>query len=273
MKCASAWLFLFCTSLPSLAAAGLSCESAPAVEAAQRELNRKAEGATFEQSIVLRQQAYEQLRRLDPGDYRAARRHMFDVRPEQWNARRDSLLLDARAHPRDPLKQTLAALALSRKDTPQAMRILEQAIATSPNYAPAFLELSGYYAGSGKYIDKTKAAAYLQGFYRLCPSSRDGFAMFQLKKSESSELKAEVARNLRQRLSASADPHVLRSYSDVWSLEFSGLPGTEHPKERQRVADDLSRIQKLPVKSTAEWLAFLRDRYKQSGASEAQIKT
>ncbi len=275
MRCASALLFLFCAGLPCLAAAGLSCESTPAVEAAQRELNRKGEGATFEQSLVLRQQAYDRLRQLDPHDYRPARRHLFDVRyevPEQWDTLRDGLLSDARSHPQGPMKLTLAALALSRKDTPQAMRFLEQAISTSTSYAPAYLELSGYYAGSGKYIDKAKAAANLQKFYQLCPSSRDDFAMFYLKKSESSELRADVARNLRQRLSASTDPYVLRSYSDVWSLEFSILPVTEHPKERQRVADDLSHLEKLPIQPTAEWLNFFKDGYKQSGAPENQIK-
>ncbi len=275
MHYAFALLFLLCSGLPCLAAAGLSCESTPAVEAAQRELNRKREGATFEQVLVLQQKAYDQLHQLDPQDYRPARRHMFDVRydtPEQWDALRDSILSDARSHPQDALKLVLAALALSRKDTPQAMRLLEQSIAAKPDYAPAYLELSGYYAGSGKYIDKTKAATYLQKFYQLCPSSRDGFAMYGLKKSESSELKAQVARNLRQRLSASTDPFVLRSYSDVWSLEFSTLPVTEHSKERQRVADDLSRLEKLPIQPTAEWLSFLRDGYKQSGAPESQIK-
>ena len=45
----------------------------------------------------------------------------------------------------------IGALALSHKDTPRAMRFLEQAIATNTNYAPAYLELSAYYAGSGKY--------------------------------------------------------------------------------------------------------------------------
>jgi len=275
MRCASALLFLACAGLPCLAATGLSCESTPAVEAAGRNLNRELEGATFEQSIVLRQQAYEHMLQLDPQDYRPAYRYMRTVRydtPEKWDAFRDGLVSEARSHPQDPYKLVVAAMSLSRKDTPQAMRFLEQSIATNPNYAPAYSELSGYYAGSGKYIDKAKAATYLQKFYQLCPASRDYSAMYSLKKSESRELKAEVAKNLRQRLSTSEDPNVLRSYSEVWALEFSNLPVTEHPKERQRVAADLSRMQKLPIQPTAEWLSFLKDGYKQSGAPESQVK-
>ena len=275
MKCVSALLFLLCGGLRCVTATGLSCESTPAVEAARRDLDRKREGATFEQWIAFAQQAYDQMRQLDPQDYRPARRYMFDVRfeaPEQWDALRDGLVSEARSHPQDPYKLVVAAMALSRKDTPQAMRFLEQSIASNPDYAPAYSELSGYYAGSGKYIDKAKAATYLQKFYQLCPSSRDYWGMFYLKKSESSELKAEVARSLRQRLATSTDPYLLRTYSDVWSLEFSNLAVTEHPKERQRVADDLSHLQKLAVQPTAEWLNFLKDGYKQSGAPETQIK-
>ena len=176
MKCALALLFVLCAGLPSLTAAGLSCESTPAVEAAERDLDRKLDNATFEQSLVLRQQAYDRLRQLDPQDYRPVYRYMGGVRqdtPGQWNAPRDSFLSDAQSHPQDPEKLTIAALALSRKDTLQAMRLLEQAIAASPEYAPAYLELSNYYADSGKYIDKARAATYLQKYYQLCPSSRD----------------------------------------------------------------------------------------------------
>lgn len=197
MRCASALLFLACAGLPCLAATGLSCESTPAVEAAGRNLNRELEGATFEQSIILRQQAYEEMRQLDPQDYRPAYRYMRTVRydtPEKWDAFRDGLVSEARSHPQDSYKLVVAAMSLSGKDTPQAMRFLEQSIASNPDYAPAYSELSGYYAGSGKYIDKAKAATYLQKFYQLCPVSRDSSAMYALKKSESSELKAEVPR-------------------------------------------------------------------------------
>lgn len=276
MKRAAALLCFLGAGLPCLAAAGLSCESSPAVEAAQRELDRKSQGATFEESLVLARQAYEEMHRLDPQDYRPVLSYyMFTVRynmPEQWDAARNKFVSDAQSHPKDPVKLTIAARALSRKDTPQAMRFLEQSIAANRDYAPAYLELAGYYDGSGKYIDKTKAAGYLKDFYQLCPSSRDDLAMFHLKKSELGEVKAEVARNLRQRLSDATDPYILRSYSDVWALEFSNLPVTEHPKERQRVAEDLRRLEKLPIRPTAEWLDFLKDGYKQSGAPAAQVK-
>ncbi|HLH04477.1 MAG TPA: redoxin domain-containing protein [Bryobacteraceae bacterium] len=269
-------LLCLCSALPALAASGLSCESTPAVEAVMRESGQQRPTVTLQESLVLARQAYEKMHRLDPSDYRPVRRYyMFTVRydePEKWDAVRDQFVADAHSHPDDALKLTIAARALSRKDTPQAMRFLEQAIAANPNYAPAYLELSGYYDGSGKYIDKTKALTYLEKFYQLCPSSRDEFALFHLKKMESNELKGAVARSLRQRLATATDPYVLLSYSDVWALEFSNLPVNEHPKERQRIAEDLHRLEKLPIQPTAEWLAFLKDGYKQSGAPEAQVK-
>jgi Tfp pilus assembly protein PilF len=196
----------------------------------------------------------------------------YDV-PERQDSLRNSLVSEARSHPKDPIKLLTAALVLEGKDTPQALHFMDQALAPDPGYAPAYVALTGLYNNSGKFTDKSKAATYLQKYYRLCPSSRDGYAMFYLKQLGSNELKSEVAKNLRQRLAAITDAHALRSYSDIWSLEFSTLPVTDHPKERQRIADDLNHLQQLPVQATAEWLDLLKDGYKQSGAPEARVQS
>ena len=84
-----------------------------------------------------------------------------------------------------------------------------------------------------------------------------GSRMYYLIKLGSAELKSRVAANLRDRLFGTNDPHVLRSYNDVWSLVFSVLRVAEHAKERQRIARDLTRLQQLAIQQTG--LDFLRN--------------
>lgn len=275
MKYVLPLIFVLCIGAVRLEAGAQSCESSPAVQAAQRELDQKLNGATFEQSMALQDQGLQRIMQLDPQDFRPVRQYLWHVHyeaPERWNAVRDKVVSEAKSHPDDPVKQTAAAYALKGKDTPQAFRLEDQAIVSNPSYAPAYLELMDIYSSSGKFTDKAKAADYLEKYYQLCPSSADSWATFRLKQLGSNDLKAQVAKNLRARLAMITDPHTLRSYSDVWSLEFSTLPITEHPKERQRVAEDLSRLQRLPIQPSAEWLDFLKDGYKQSGAPEEQVK-
>lgn len=275
MKFAFSLFFVLCAGAVQLFAAGQSCESSPAMWVAQRDLNHKLEGATFDQSNALQEAAYQQLRQLDPEDIRPIRQYIQHIRydlHDQFDAFRENVLSDAKSHPQDPLKLTAAAIVLFGKDTPQAFHLAEQAMTVQPNYAPAYVQLVGMYDRGGKYEDKDKAATYLEKYYQLCPSGFDGSAMGYLKRLGSKDLKIQVAKNLRERLATQTDRHALQFYSDVWSIEFSALPITEHPKERQRVAEDLNRLQSVHVVATAQWLGFLKDGYKQSGAPETQVK-
>ena len=264
-----------CAATARLKGDARSCESSPAVQAARRDLAQKLDGLTFEQSITLQDEANQRIMQLDPSDYRPIREYLDFVRynmPERWAAVRSQFVAKAKAHPEDPVNLVGGALALLGTDTAQSFAFLNQATKSNADYAAADLELAAYYHHLGKFTDKTKAAGYLEKYYQLCPASRDGWAMYYLKQLGSNELKAQVAKNLRARLATVDDPHVLRLYSDIWSLEFSTLPVTEHAKERQRVAEDLSGLQKLPIHASAEWLDFLKDGYKQSGAPEDQVK-
>jgi thiol-disulfide isomerase/thioredoxin len=266
---------LLCASALSLFGSAQSCESSAAVQAADRALDKKIEGATFAESNTLKDAAYQQMMQLDPSDFRPVRdylQHIYEDEPEQWEAVREKTAAEANAHPQDPLKVLAAALVLRRKDTPQAFRLAEQAAAAQPDYAPVYVQLARMYATSGKYTDKDKAGTEVEKFYALCPASLDGWGFRYLNQLGSKELKVKVANNLRRRLATASDPHVLESYGEVWSLEFSVLPVPEHAKERERVAEDLKRLQALPVHADAEWLSFLKDGYKQSGAPEGQVK-
>jgi len=257
-----------------LRAQAVSCESSPAVADANRILGEKLETATFEQSIVLREQAYRQMSQLDPLDFRLLRRYLQSVHydaPEKWDTLREQAIADLAAHPNDPVRLSAAALLLTGKDTPRAFRLMDQAIAANPKYAPAYVELAGMYKNLGKFEDKDKAASGLAKFYELCPSSSDSRALSLLKVLGSKALKEQVAEDLRRRLATSTDPHFLQTYSDVWAIEFSNLATNEYSKERQRVTEDLKRLEQVPVETTSNWLGFLRDGYKQSSVAEAHV--
>jgi len=264
-------LFLLCLAAGLLQADGASCESSPALQSAQRDLNRQMEAATFDQTQALTEAAYQKLTLLDPADYRPVSNYLMNLhyaQPEKFFALRDKA--DA-AQPQTPVQFLTAEILLVGKDTPRALQLLDQLAEKFPSYAPVYLQQAGLHERAGKYADKKKAAEDVAKYYQLCPSSADPRGLRYLKQLGSDDLKKTVARNLRTRLSASQDADFLRSYSDVWSLEFSTLPVTEHAKQRQRVAEDLARLEKLPVKPSAEWLGFLKDGYKQSGAPDARI--
>ena len=268
-------LVIVCGGLAHLTAQGVSCESSPAVAAALESLNQKLDTLPFAERRAFEEQSYRQTVQLDAGDPRPVVQYLERIhreKPEEWSALRDKTVADAQAHPEDPVKQVAAATVLSGKDTLQAFRVLEHLLASDPNYAPAGVELAEMYTHLGKFIDKDKAVIYLAKYYQLCPGGRDSGAMRVLKKLGSSEQKTQVAKSLRQRLANSTDEKPLMAYSDVWSLEFSTLPITDHPKERQRVQEDLKRFEALNLPPTAPWLDFLKNGYKQSGAPEAQVQ-
>ncbi len=262
------------TALSVQAATPVSCESSPAVAAEIRSFDHKLETASFKEQLALYKETVTRVARLDPEDIRFVQRYLGFLRyeaPDELKTLRDSYLDQAQKHPDDPAKLSIAAIALRSKDTPQAFHLLEQARAANANYAPADVLLANFYSSSGKFTDKTKAANYLSDYYQLCPASRYSSATHLLKQLGSPALKAKVAKNLRQRLANTSDPYVLASMEDVWSLEFSTLAVPEYPKERQRIADDLNRLQKLPASDPA-WLTFLEAGYKQSGAPPARIQ-
>ncbi|MGC1450686.1 MAG: TlpA disulfide reductase family protein, partial [Candidatus Sulfotelmatobacter sp.] len=81
-----------------------------------------------------------------------------------------------------------------------------------------------------------------------------------------------VAMALRAQLAGETDPERLKQYEVLWGLEFRTRSPNQHAALRQQVGKDLVRAESLNPKPDAKWLAFLKNGYKQSGASEATLK-
>ena len=84
-------------------------------------------------------------------------------------------------------------------------------------------------------------------------------------------MQRKVAEALRKRLANETEPRRLRGYETLWGLEFRTRPPQEHDAIRQRVAEDLKRIESTAGKPEADFLVFLRDGQRQSGASKERI--
>ncbi|HXM45427.1 MAG TPA: TlpA disulfide reductase family protein [Bryobacteraceae bacterium] len=208
-----------------------------------------------------------------PRELEPHRRLIQDIRwldAEAYPALAEGYVNQAEQHPDDPLALYLAAVVLNGKDTPRSIQLLEQAKSKAPDFAWPDMSLAGIHAG-GKLADKKKAATEIAAFFAICPSSTDSRAQRTLNRTGSTELQARVAAALRARLVTETDPKRLQDYATLWGLEFRTRPPQEHDILRKQVAADLKRLESMNPKPDAEWLVFLKDGYKQSGASAETI--
>ena len=176
----------------------------------------------------------------------------------------------AKQHPDDPLALYLAGSVLFHNDTPESLRLLEDAKAKAPDFAWPNLQLADVYS-SGKRVDKKKSAQYLAAFFSACPGSTDRRAHWLLTMVGDSALQARVAADLRKRLTPETDLEELKQYETLWGLEFRTRPPQEHAAVRQQVSEDLKRLESVNSKPDSEWMGLLKKGYKQSGASEATL--
>ena len=91
---------------------------------------------------------------------------------------------------------------------------------------------------------------------------------------------AEWAAALRVLLEDRLDAGDGRLWSSLWAAEFRALPTAAYPRERERVAADIRRIEPLAASGEREILTALYDGYKLSampaqppGFSDASTRT
>jgi thiol-disulfide isomerase/thioredoxin len=208
-----------------------------------------------------------------PRELEPHRRQLQDFRwldQETYKTLSEGYVQQAEQHPDDPLALYLAAMVLNGKDTPRAIHLLEQAKSKAPDFAWPDALLAEIHAG-GKLADKKKAGVEITAFFTACPASTDPMAHYTLNRVGGMELQARVAVALRARLSKETDPKRLRDYANLWGLEFRTRPPQEHDALRRQVAADLQRLEAMNPSPDADWLVFLKNGYKQSGASAEAV--
>ena len=249
------------------------CETRPEVRhAIETRLNPNTlQQMKFSEQIALKRQVFEDLiaqypRELEP--YRQLIQTTRYADPENYPALMERYVKQAGQD--DPLTLYLAALVLNGKDTPRAIQLLEQARSKAPDFPWPAITLARIHA-TGKLVDKKKAAEETEAFFAACPSSTDPGAQGTLSRAGSKELQTRVAAALRTRLAGETDPKRLQDYATLWGLEFRTRPPQEHDALRKQVAEDLKRLESMNPKPDAEWLVFLKDGYKQSGATAETV--
>lgn len=187
-----------------------------------------------------------------------------DAMPDRVGDLRARYQRRAEENPKDVLAVYMAGLVLEGADTPKAIATLERAARLDPGFGWSHLTLA-YLYGRGKFQDKQKASESVAAYFQACPQNAEDFSLSMLNQYGTPEVMAAHAKRLRDRLATESDAETLRAYSNLWGLEFKGTPVAEHPAQRERVAADLRRLEKLNVTVTPEWLAFLGTAMKQCG--------
>ena len=251
------------------------CEARPEVRQVidGKLANKALENMKFTDRLALKHQVLDDLIAKYPRELEPYRQLIQATRfddPEAYAALSERYVKQAEQHPDDPLAQYLAALVLTGKDTPRSVQLLEQARSKAPGFAWPAISLARAHA-TGKLADKKKAAEEAAAFFAICPSSTDPAAQRILNRTAGTELQARVAAALRARLAKETEPKRLEDYATLWGLEFRTRPPQEHDALRKQVAEDLKRLEPMNPSPDAEWLAFLKDGYKQSGASAETV--
>lgn len=254
------------------------CEVNPAAHRAMdRDLDPAAlDRMTYADRIAFERRTLEGLiaqypRELAP--YTRMRDLLHQYAPEEYKRLRDSWIRMGKEHPDDPLALLLEGEALDGLDTPESIRVLEMAKAKAPEFPWPDRDLAGIYA-QGKVANPAKAKENIDAFFAVCPTSWDPYALYLLPQADPS-LQATVtaarAAALRAKLAGETDPKQLERYASVWTLEFRARKPGEYGAERERIAEDLARLEKIHPKGDAAWQAMLIGGYKLSGAAKEKV--
>jgi len=162
----------------------------------------------------------------------------------------DRALALYREMPEKAMSEYLEARLLWHSQARRSRETLEHLVQTVPQFPWPHLALVEMTETPGN-ADSVVAEAHLRSFLKACPNTLEAYAHF--KNVEDRELIHAGAVQLRQLLSVRRDAMVWRYYPDLWGLEFRDAPKEEHEKARQRVRDDVKRLETLQPVASNEW--------------------
>lgn len=153
----------------------------------------------------------------------------------------------------------LYGLALVGRDTPEAIKLLKEALGDDPSFALPHLELATIYR-SHAFFDKAQGASQLKAFLDACPASVEGYQA--LTQTDDRAFVLPYAAKLRTLIEGRSDPDAIAAYRALWSLEFKAHPGSEYDSLRAQVAQDVERLRELNLVGVAQWYQTLADGYR-----------
>ncbi len=268
MRLPAALCSLLILSLPALAQTN-PCLGAPDLRAAIH----RFEQSTRTVPTAEKRTQLEALRRQFPDEFLIERLYLYLLRwgyPTELDSFRDSLVARAVAEPENAFALTLAANALIGESTPRAVELAHRA--AKLNFPWAELALADIYT-RGTFTNKQKSNAHFAAFAAACDGYIPDHARYLMGRAASAETQSFVARRLREMLASSTDPQFLLNYEFLWGLEFRTTPAAGHPALRQRIAQDLQRLESLDLPLSAPLLALFKSAATQSSAPPDKLKS
>jgi hypothetical protein len=163
--------------------------------------------------------------------------------------------------PKDPVWTYLYGSSLFGKDTPEMIRLMRQLVADHPEFPWPNITLANVY-GLFDYKDESKARSYLQAFMKLCPESPEPLRL--LVSSANSDFLTDTVRRMRLNLAKRSDVQSLLLYRDLWYLEtIRRATGEEFSKIRQRIQEDLKRLEGFESGSQGQLAQVIRSGYRE----------
>ena len=162
--------------------------------------------------------------------------------------------------PDDPALAYLYGLSLVGRDSPQAIKLFESALAKAPEFPWPHLSLMRIYAAP-KFLNKDQATSQMRVFLDSCPESLEGYQGLA-RNFDDKEMIRQSAAKLRALLLPRSDLDALGAYSTLWSLEFKAHPPSEYDPLRKQVDEDLKRIRSLNLQDKRQWYEALEEGYK-----------
>ncbi|MCZ2077081.1 MAG: redoxin domain-containing protein [Bryobacteraceae bacterium] len=131
------------------------------------------------------------------------------------------------------------ARALADTNTAEAIQRLEDIVQRWPKFAEAHLSLGRIYLAPG-FRNREEAIEHLRRAMDLRPDSLEPYRL--LAALPPSNFLSRSARRMRELLQKSTDPDDLAAFPVLWSIEFRSTPPSRHSTVRDRVKEDVARL-------------------------------
>ena len=237
------------TGSPSFAQApSYPCEASPGVAQALAALPQADDSnLTWAERVGPVQALLKQY----PDDLFVQLRYQEMLIRHEWMADEyDSALALYRSMPDRTLAQYLEARLLWRSQVRRSRATLNRLLETAPSFPWPHLALVETTEGPGP-ADITLAETHLRAFLKACPNALEPYTHF--KNVNDSEMTQSAAVHLRELLAGRTDAAIWGYYPSLWELEFRAAPTQEHDQVRQRVRDDVKRLQSLEQVGSNAW--------------------
>jgi len=160
--------------------------------------------------------------------------------------------------PNDPRTEYLYAFTLVGRDTPQAIKLFNNALKNDPKFMLPHLMLVGVYI-SAAFLDKQEALSHARAFLDACPANFEGYGSLSWV-GDNHDL-TKYARQLRGVLQTRSDDAAISAYQTLWSMEFKARPAAEYDSLRKQVGEDSARLRQLNLPDSRAWYETLEQGY------------